>query len=289
MEDSGKALLQRQVDAELKNALKSEERKKKQKRKLDSTKDNKSEPPKKKEKKSTIIPITVRDIEAIRQKFYTVPVYLPLIGKVALFSGVSNETLAFAAYPIILGPLTKQDGKYIAKDYILGVSRIPYIFTILRGLFEELYPEKSAMDCCNWEVYRLNRAYYTVKPEKASYNQDLLELQLAETKPLGGPKDTPSVHWLEENKLKRWEKAITLETYFKDKDIRKIKGGKIPADAKSFPSDYLNTINEKVEELKKDLLLSQDKAKNELGKKEIAEAMKNLKDDASDSDSDESD
>jgi len=288
MEDSEKALLQRQVDAELKNALKSEERKKKQKRKLDS-KDTKSEPPLKKEKKSTVIPITVRDIDAIRQKFYTVPVYLSLLDKVALFSGVSNETLAFAAYPIILGPLTKQDGKYVAKDYILGVSRIPYIFTILRKLFEELYPEKNAMDCCNWQVYKLNRAYYTVKPEKTSYNQDQLELQLAETKPLGGPKDTPSVHWLEENKLKRWEKAVTLETYFKDKDIRKIKGGKIPTTAKPFPSDYLNMINERVEELKKNLLLSQDAAKTELNKKSIADAMKNLKDDGSDSESDDSD
>ena len=75
MEDAEKAILQRQIDAELKNALKSEERKKKQKRKL-SDKD-KVEPPKKKEKKSTSIPLDVGDLKVIREKFYTVPVYLP--------------------------------------------------------------------------------------------------------------------------------------------------------------------------------------------------------------------
>ena len=50
MEDTTDALFQRQIDSELKNALKSEERKKIQKRKIAEKKD--CEPPKKKEKKS---------------------------------------------------------------------------------------------------------------------------------------------------------------------------------------------------------------------------------------------
>lgn len=278
MEATQDAILQRQVDAELKNALKSEERKKKQKRKL-SDKD-KVEPPKKKEKKSTSIPLTLEDLEMIRQRFYTVPVYLSLLDKLALYSGLTNETLAFSAYPILLSPAHKKDQKQVPQNYILGVSRPAIIFTVLRDIFKVRYPERNPMDCINWDVYRFNRAYYAFKTEKASYNQDILQLTMAETKPFGGPRDPANIHWLEENKLKRWVKAISLEEYFKDKDVKKIKNPPIPASAKPWPANYLNQINEKVEALKKNLLLAEEKAEGALKRKEIEDAMKNLKDDS---------
>ncbi len=284
MEAAEEALLQRQVDAELKNALKSEERKKKQKRKLS----DKVEPPKKKEKKSTVIPVTANDLKEIRKRFYTTPVFLPLLDKVALYSGLTNETMCFAAYPILLTPCERKDGKNVPKDYILGVTRPQVIFTVLRDIFKTLYPEKNAMDCMNWEVYRSNRSYYTVKVEKASYNQEVLELQMVETKPFGGPKDPSSVHWLEENKLKRWVKTVSLEEYFKDKNINKIKPPPIPSNSKPWPSNHLNQINQKVEELKKNLLLAEETAKTELNKKDISEAMANLKEDSADESDEES-
>ena len=287
MEDAEKAILQRQIDAELKNALKSEERKKKQKRKL-SDKD-KTEPPKKKEKKSTSIPLTVEDLKLIRERFYTVPVYLPLLDKLALYSGLTNEALAFNAYPILLSAAIKKDGKSVPQDYILGVSKPPIIFTVLRDIFKILYPERNPMDCINWDVYKFNRAFYGFKTEKASYNQDLLQLSMAETKPFGGPRDPSNIHWLEENKLKRFVKTISLEEYFKDKDIKKIKNPEIPTTAKPWPANYLNQINEKVEALKKSLLLAEEKAEGALRKKEIADAIKNLKETSEDtSDDDES-
>lgn len=284
MEAADEALLNRQVEAELKNALKSEERKKKQKRKLS----DKPEPPKKKEKKSTVIPTSVNDLKEIRKRFYTSVVYLPLLDKIALYSGLTNETMCFACYPILLGPCEKKDNKNVPKDYILGVTKPSVIFTVLRDIFEKLYPERNSLDFMNWEVYRSNRSYYTVKVEKASYSQDVLELQMVETKPFGGPKDPPSVHWLEENKLKRWVKTISLEEYFKDKDPNKIKPPPIPKGTKPWPSNHLQYINQKVENLKKDLLLAQETATVELNKKEIAEAMNNLKDSSGEESDEES-
>lgn len=284
MEDADAAILNRQVEAELKNALKSEERKKKQKRKLS----DKAEPPKKKEKKSTVIPVTVNDLKEIRKRFWTTVVYLPLLDKIALYSALTNETMCFACYPILLGPCEKRDGKNIPKDYILGVSRPQVIFTVLRDIFKTLYPEKNAMDCMNWEVYRSNRSYYTVKVEKASYNQDVLELQMAETKPFGGPKDTPSVHWMEESGLKRWVKTISLAEYFKDKNVNKIKPPPIPPNAKPWPSNHLSQIKQKVEDLKKSLLLAEEAAKVEMNKKEIKDAMENLKEDSAEESDEES-
>lgn len=285
METIEDALLKRQIDSELKNAMRSEERKKKQKRKL-SEKD-KNEPPKKKEKKSTTIPLSVKDVEAIRDHFWTTVVYLPLLDKVALYSGLTNETMSFAAYPILLGPVQKKDGKSTPIDYILGVSRPPVILTGLRDLFKKLYPDKNNMDFQQWDVYRWNRAYYTVKTEKTSWPQELLELQMVETKPFGGPKDPSCVHWLEESKLKRWGKAISLEAYFKDKEIARMKRSRIPANAKPWAENHLHQINEKVEALKRSLLIAEETSRRELSKKDIAEAMKNLKDD-SDNDDDSS-
>lgn len=281
------ALLKRQIESELKNAMRSEERKKKQKRKL-SEKD-KNEPPKKKEKKSTTIPVSVKDVEAIRDYFWTCVVYLPLLKRLALYSGLTNETISFSAYPILLGPAQKKEGKSVPTDYILGVSKPSYVLTGLRELFKTLYPERNALDFQQWDAYRFNRAYYTIKVEKTSYPQEVLELQMVETKPFGGAKDASCVHWLEESKLKRWVKAIPLSDYFSDKDPTRVKRSRIPADAKSWPANHLHQINEKVDALKRSLLLAEEQAKNELSRKEIAEAMKNLKDDdnASEDDSDE--
>lgn len=281
-------LFKRQIDSELKNALKSEERKKTQKRKLSEK--NSSEPPKKKEKKSNTIPVSESDIHAIREYFWTQPAYIPSLKKLVLWSGLSNETLAFAAYPILLSAPTRKDKQLILGDYILGVSKPTYVLSGLRQLFATLYPERNAMDYSMWDLYKYNRAYYTVKVEKCSFNQEVLELQMVETKPFGGPKDPSNVHWLEENKLKRWAKAVSLEEFFKDKDPNKIlKNIRIPKDAKSWPGTHLNKINEKVEEMKRQLLVSEQEAETKLKKKEIADAIKNLKDDNSDESSDDED
>lgn len=276
MEDTTDALFQRQIDSELKNALKSEERKKIQKRKIAEKKD--CEPPKKKEKKSNSIPVSVRDVEAIRGYFWTQICYLPLLKKVALWSGLCNETMAFASYPILLGPPVKKDGRSHPTDYVLGVPRPTIILSGLRELFSQLYPERNAMDYSLWDVYKYNRQYYSVKVEKCSFSQEVFELQMVETKPFGGPKDASSVHWLEENKLKRFGRAISIADFLKDKDISKMKRPKIPEGAKPWPSDHLNKINERVEEMKRQLLLAEETAKNELQKKDIKEAMENLKD-----------
>lgn len=281
------AILKKQVESELKNAIRSEERKKNQKRK---TLSDRSEPPKKKEKKSNFIPVTEAAINACREYFWTTPVYLPLVDKVALFSGLTNETLCFGAYPILLSPHQKKDGLSVPVEYILGVSKPAIILYGLRKVFEKIYPERSPMDYSQWDLYRFNRAYYTVKVEKASFNQDLLELQMVETKTFGGAKDPTTIHWLEENKLKRWNKIVTLETYFADKDVSKVKVPRIPSSKKPWPANHLNKVNEAVEKMKKDLLLATQDAKEELNKKKIAEAMKNLNDGSEeDNSSDDSD
>ncbi len=281
-------LFQRQIDSELKNALKSEERKKTQKRKLEN-KSKEEEPPKKKEKKTNNIPITVRDVEAIRQYFWTDVVYNPVLDKVLLYSGLNNEVLAFGAFPILLSAPKRDEKKQlvVGEDYILGTSKTYLVIAGLRVLFARLYPDKSPLEYQHWDAYKFNRAYYGIKAEKNSYNQEALELQLVETKPFGGPRDCSSVHWLEEAKLKRWDKAVSLEKYLSDKDVNKIKKPKIPKEAKCWPADHLKKINERVEQLKRDLLVAEKESTEALKKKEISEAIKNLKNTDSDESSDD--
>lgn len=271
------AILQKQVQSELKNALRSEERKKNQNKKRQLA-DKSSEPPKKKEKKSTTIPVSEVAIAACREYFWTIPVYLPLVDKVAIFSGLTNETLCFGAYPILLSPHVKKDGLSVPVDYILGVSKPPLVLSGLRKIFEKIYPDRSPMDYSQWDIYRFNKAYYTVKAEKSSFNQDIIELNMVETKTFGGAKDPTTIHWLEENKLKRWNKIVPLEKYFADKDISKLKVPRIPQGKKPWPANHLNKVNEEVEKMKKNLLLAAEASKDELNKKKIAEAMKNLAD-----------
>jgi len=285
MEVTQEQLLQRQIDFELKNALKSEERRIKQKRKL-SAKD-KNEPPTKKQKKISAFPITARDVEACRAYFWTTIGYVPLIEKVVMWSGLTNETMAHWTYPILLGPPVKKDGKSTPVDYIVGVARPHLVLSGLRDLFRRLYPDKNPADYSQWEVYKINKAYYTVKVEKVSFQQEVQEFALVETKPFGGPKDPPCIHWLEESKLKRIGKAIAIKSYLADKDLNRLKRSKIPDGAQAWGPEHLTHITERVEELKKNLLLADKEATKKLNSESIADAMNNLADgsDASSEDS----
>ena len=284
MEATQDPLLKRQIDSELKNALKSEQRKIKQKRKL-SEKD-KSEPPAKK-KKPSLYPITVRDVEECRKYFWTTIGYCPLINKVVIWSGLTNETMAHWIYPVLLGPVVKKDGKSIPTDYIVGVSRPPLVLSGLRDLFQRLYPDKNPGDFIHWDLYKVNKAYYTVKAEKISYQQDIQEFHLVETKPFGGPKDPPCIHWLEESKLKRIGKAIAIKEYLKDKDFNRLKRSKIPETAQVWGPEHLARIIEEVEKHKKNLLLAEKQATEKLNSDAIASAMSNLADESEESSDEE--
>lgn len=276
----------KQVAAEYKNAQKSEERKKNQKRKQ-SEAEKEDQPPSKKAKKTNSIPLSDGDLEAIRTFFWTAVDYNPLVDKVGLRSGLSNEVMYFGAYPILLAPAQRVAGNLVATEYVLGVSKPQYVLGGLRKIFEKRYPDKNAVEFTLWDVYKWNRAYYGVRVEKVSYNSDIYEYQCVETKPFGGPKDQPTVHWSEETKLSRWKKAIKIEEYFKDKNPNRMHNPRIPDTAKPWPSDYLARIAARVEELKKSMAKAEAAAEDKLNDKAIRETMNNLADDSDDEDSDE--
>lgn len=278
-------LVARQIESEFKNAIKSEERKTKQKRKISEELKSDDPKPKKEKKQSHIIPTTPEDIHAVRQYFWTTVVSIPLLGRVALYSGLCNELMCFYSYPILLTAHKRVDKKNVAENYILGVSKPAVVLSGLRAVFAKQYPQREASDFVFWELYKINKAYYTVKVEKTSHSQDMPALQMVETKTFGGAKDSSYVHWGEEVKKKRIEKAVPVECYFSDKDFNKIKSPKIPKTSKPYPENHLKDINARVEKMKEDRLLADKKSRDALSTKAIAEAMSNLKDEESSDDS----
>lgn len=270
-------LFKRQVESEFKNAQKSEDRKLKQKRKLSD--ELKNEPKPKKKKNDNFIPVSPRDLEAIRDHFWTTTIDVPLLKRRILISTYTCELMSFGCYPILLSAPRKVNGKNKPDGYCLGVTRAPLVLSGLRKLFSTLYPERLATDFQLWDAYRWNRSYYGAKVEKMSYQNEAIELQMIETKPFGGPKDPTTVHWLEESKLARWEKAVSLESYFAQyPDIDKLPRPKLNQNFKVWPANHLANINSKVEELKKQFLSAENAATEKLQNSDVAEAMKNLKD-----------
>ena len=294
MEQADKELIEKQAQLEIEQAKKAIERKKAAKQRAERPKVKPTEePPKKKAKTNPAIPFTKEDLEAIEFFTMSVPIVFPTLNKRGLVSGLTNETMNFNAYPIIIKEYAKKkDGPIPPDSYILGVTKPTLALIILKLVFKLNHSDRDGGEIGNWPVYRWNRAYYGSKVETAAIAQGLGGyLDLLETKPFGGNREVTSVNMRNEATLQRYTKyGVSVSEYL----LHKYPGDEnhnltitIPLRTSTpFSKDYLAKMTKAINEVKKKELNAEEKAKEALSTEEMKEAFDNL-DDSDEEDEDE--
>lgn len=235
--------------------------KKRKERSEKKQKDNNSEtePPKKKRKINSRIIAFNKEPEVIRvlsELFFSTKIYSPALNKLGIYIGAENTTTFHHFYPVCLCDTNGTKEK--PRSYLIGVTRPPVIFTILRHAFDILYGDKPEYKGRHdeWDIYRWNKKYYGSKIEKQSKNFIVLASELAQTRPYGGSEVGSSVHWTEECKTTgKFNKGISVEEGLS----KPVSWASPPAFAEVYPSTYLaellkavNELNEKENEAKQE-------------------------------------
>lgn len=285
MDSIDEQVRQHQIKIEAENLRKAQERKEKallkkslkRKRTEDANENEETHNSKKKKEKTSYIPLTKSDLDLLKFYFWTEPQIIPSLNKVGLFSGVTGELMFFAAYPILIAPY---DRKKPVSEYILGVSKPQVIFSILRMIFKKAHPECEVTEFQFWDPYKWNKAYYGSKTEAQSHKISY-PVSLGSSRPFGGTEHFQTVNWVEESKLKRYQKSISIPKYLKKRNPMKEKSKflidmKLPVDVSCYPDDYLENLSCQVAKFRMQQEEADRLANEKMTQSEVVEAMKEI-------------
>lgn len=158
--------------------------------------DGKEEPEKKRKPQVKIpsreIPFDKNNLPRLKQLMGISPFHHPLTGKKGIFCSIGMEPQFFFTFPLIYEGKPQKKYSLVGCKFLAGLSNPSFVFSVLIKLFNEIHGDDPEAQLMDWELWKINQAFYG-KGKSCAISWCTLLKSAHCTRPLGGDKNPAMV------------------------------------------------------------------------------------------------
>jgi len=162
------------------------------------------------------IPFDKHNLPRLKELMGVSPFYHPPTGKKGIFCSIGMEPQFFFTFPLIYEGKPPKKYNISGCKYLAGLSQPAYVFSVLTKLFHEIHGSDPELHIMDWELWKINQAFYGKGKSQGVVWNHLLSQALC-TRPLGGYKNPAMIRvtsWL--NIRNRLACSVPISECFND-------------------------------------------------------------------------